>query len=192
MAGAAGSQTRKPERRSHAERTAETRGKILRAVVASIAEVGFQRRTANEITRRAGVTWGAVQHHFGGKDGILLAVLEDSFDRFAARLADIPVEGTSLEERVSAILGGRQGYNGSKRIWRLPDREGLEPGRILRFGGCQHIGDERAYQGQPHDLIAFDEIDAAFPADHPRVSPSDRAEAIRVRQRHVQKRFRVF
>ena len=44
-------------RRSHAERTAETRAKILAAVVESIADVGFQRTTASEIAQRAGVTW---------------------------------------------------------------------------------------------------------------------------------------
>lgn len=94
----------KRERRSHAERTAETRSKILAAVVDSIADVGFQRTTAVEITRRAGVTWGAVQHHFGDKDGILLAVLEDSFARFAARLADVAVEGLSLERRAERFV----------------------------------------------------------------------------------------
>ena len=94
----------KRERRSHAERTAETRAKILAAVVDSIAEVGFHRTTAVEITRRAGVTWGAVQHHFGDKDGILVAVLEDSFGRFAARLEDVPVERLSLERRVALFV----------------------------------------------------------------------------------------
>ena len=94
----------KRERRSHAERTAETRAKILAAVVDSIAEVGFHRTTAVEITRRAGVTWGAVQHHFGDKDGILVAVLEDSFGRFAARLEDVPVERLSLERRVTLFV----------------------------------------------------------------------------------------
>ena len=92
------------ERRTHAERTAETRAKIVAAVVSCIAEVGFQRTTASEITRRAGVTWGAVQHHFGGKDGILLAVLEDSFARFATRLSDIPVRDTPLETRIDLFI----------------------------------------------------------------------------------------
>jgi AcrR family transcriptional regulator len=91
-------------RRTQAERTAATRERIIRAVVESISEVGFQKTTANEITRRAGVTWGAVQHHFGGKDGILSAVLEESFDRFAARLAAVPMEGATLAERVSAFV----------------------------------------------------------------------------------------
>jgi AcrR family transcriptional regulator len=96
--------TRQPLRRSHAERTAETRTRIIAAVNESIAAVGFQRTTATEIAARAGVTWGAVQHHFGGKDGILLAVLEDSFERFAARLEQIPLEDTSIHERVSSFI----------------------------------------------------------------------------------------
>src|SRR5262247_379273 len=81
-----------PVRRTQAERTAETRRRILDAVVESIAEVGFGRTTALEIARRAGVTWGAVQHHFGGKVGILEAVLEESFTRFAMRLAEVPAD----------------------------------------------------------------------------------------------------
>ena len=95
-------------RRTQAERTAETRGRIVAAVVESIAEIGFQRTTASEIAQRSGVTWGAVQHHFGGKDGILAAVLEDSFARFERRLADVPParSGTPLEERVSRFVDG--------------------------------------------------------------------------------------
>ena len=74
------------------------------AVVESIAEVGLARTTAPEIARRAGVTWGAVQHHFGGKDGMLVSVLDDSFRRFAERLEGIPIEGTSLEKRASLFI----------------------------------------------------------------------------------------
>lgn len=92
------------ERRSQAERTAGTRARIVAAVVDAIAEVGFQRTTAAEVTRRAGVTWGAVQHHFGGKDGLLVAVVEDSFNRFAERLVDVPVEGASLAERATLFI----------------------------------------------------------------------------------------
>ena len=90
-------------RRSHAERTAETRGRLIAAVVDSIAELGVQRATAQVIVARAGITWGAVQHHFGGKDGLLLAVLEDSFARFAERLGDIPLDVT-LDERVALFV----------------------------------------------------------------------------------------
>jgi AcrR family transcriptional regulator len=90
-------------RRKQSERTAATRGRILRAVVESISEVGFRRTTASAIADRAGVTWGAVQHHFGGKDGILRAVLEDSFARFEERLSSVQVDAP-LEERVAAFV----------------------------------------------------------------------------------------
>ncbi|MCP5056372.1 MAG: TetR/AcrR family transcriptional regulator [bacterium] len=89
--------------RPHAERRAETRAAILQAVSESVVEVGFTRTTAAEIARRAGVTWGAVQHHFGGKDGMLRAVLEDSFNRFVERVESVPREGP-LEKRVSLFV----------------------------------------------------------------------------------------
>lgn len=57
-----------------------------------------------------------------------------------------------IEQRVQQILRTRKGYNSQDSIWRLPD------GRVLEFGHCQHLGDEMAYQGRPHDLKAFDEI----------------------------------
>lgn len=58
------------------------------AVVACIIDRGYSGATAAEITRRSGLTWGAVQHHFGDKDGILAAVLEETFERFKTTLAD--------------------------------------------------------------------------------------------------------
>lgn len=95
---------RRRERRSHAERRAETRAKIIQAVVDAIAEVGFQRATAQVIVAKAGVTWGAVQHHFGSKDALLLAVLEDAFNRFAERLEDVGPGVTTVEERAAIFV----------------------------------------------------------------------------------------
>ena len=105
-----------PTRRTHAERTARTRARILAAVVESLAEVGFQRTTSAEIARRSGVTWGAVQHHFGGKDGILLAVLEESFRRFAERLTRPPLGDADapLAARVSRFVDRAWQHFGSR------------------------------------------------------------------------------
>jgi len=82
-------------RRTQAERRATTRQRILEAVVSSIAEVGFRQTTATRIAARAGVTWGAVQHHYGGKEGILAAVLDDTFTRFASHFDDLPDPATT-------------------------------------------------------------------------------------------------
>lgn len=86
-------------RRTQAERRAATRSRILDAVVETIAEVGFRRTTASAIAARAGVTWGAVQHHYGDKDGIFAAVLDDTFARFATHFADL-ANPTALPLRI--------------------------------------------------------------------------------------------
>ena len=91
-------------RRSHAERSAATRARILDAVVDVIATDGFGGLTAQALAQRSGVTWGAVQHHFGDKDRLLRAVLEDSFERFAERLDRVRVAGTSLAARAALFV----------------------------------------------------------------------------------------
>jgi len=63
-------------------------------------------------------------------------------------------EGTELEgifDRITELVGDRKGFNGQSKIWRFPERQ-------IEFGSCPHAGDERKYQGRPHDLKAFDEI----------------------------------
>ena len=137
------------ERRSHAERTAETRAKIIAAVVEGISEVGFARTTAAEITRRAGVTWGAVQHHFGDKDGILVAVLEDSFDRFSARLDEIPSEDASLEKRASLFIDRAWEHVGSPLY-----RSTFEI--LLDQAGREELTDEPSWQQRL--FLAWDRI----------------------------------
>jgi len=136
---------RKPRRRTHAERTYETRARIMSAVVESIAELGFQRSTAAEIARRAGVTWGAVQHHFGGKDGILVAVLEDSFTRFAERLIDIDVDGVPLENRVSLFVA---------RAW----QHFASPDFRSTFEILQHHATDSAGDGQKAMLASWQRV----------------------------------
>ncbi len=91
-------------RRSHAERSAATRARIIAAVVDVIARDGFQGLTAQQVALRSGMTWGAVQHHFGGKDQLLLAVLEDSFQRFAERVEGAPVAGKTLAARATLFV----------------------------------------------------------------------------------------
>jgi AcrR family transcriptional regulator len=146
-------------RRSHAERTAETRARILEATVACIAEVGFQRTTAQEITRRAGVTWGAVQHHFGDKDGILLAVLEESFQRFAARVEDLPAARKPLAERIALFVD---------RAWRhFASPEHASTFEILLDQLRRTDRPAGATSWKVHMFSAFDEVWRRLFADAP-------------------------
>ncbi len=56
-----------------------------------------------------------------------------------------------LVERSIEIIGSDKFFNGSKNIWKLPD------GKRIRFGGLPKADDWMKYQGQPNDLLAFDE-----------------------------------
>lgn len=98
----------KPETRSapktHAERSAETRAKIVDAVVSCIAEAGLKKTTTNAIAERAGVTWGALQHHFGGLNGCLIAAFDESFGRFVKTLGQPPGQETALQKRVEIFV----------------------------------------------------------------------------------------
>jgi len=58
---------------------------------------------------------------------------------------------TGVIDRMTEIIGNREGYNGQEKIWRLD-------GRQVEFGSMPHPGDETKYQGRPHDLIVYDEI----------------------------------
>lgn len=59
-------------------------------------------------------------------------------------------ELTGVIDEISRVLGGRDGFNGADRIWRLD-------GRQIELGSFPNPGDETKYQGRDHDLIVYDE-----------------------------------
>lgn len=54
---------------------AERRQQLIDAAMEVIAQRGLSGTTTGEVTRRAGLSIGLVNHHFGGKDKLLAAVL---------------------------------------------------------------------------------------------------------------------
>ncbi|MDQ1520309.1 MAG: hypothetical protein QOI55_1382 [Actinomycetota bacterium] len=76
---------------------------IIDAAIASILEVGFYRSSTNEIARRADVSWGALQYHFGTREALLLAIVQEVDRRFLADIQDAHIEGDTFEERITAL-----------------------------------------------------------------------------------------
>jgi AcrR family transcriptional regulator len=81
-----------------------TRSRVLQAAIDSILEKGYYRTSSNEIARRAGVTWGTIQHQFGSREGLLIEVLDDRWLHFHQLVATAQVSGTTLEERLHSLL----------------------------------------------------------------------------------------
>jgi len=69
-----------------AAKSKATQERIVNAVISLINEKGYSSASSTEIARRAGVTWGAVQHHFGNKEDILEEVLARSHRKFQQTL----------------------------------------------------------------------------------------------------------
>ena len=75
-------------RRTNAERAAETVDLIVNATLDAIAEVGVRNATTGEISRRAGVSIGALFHHFDTRLDLIVAAVEynlaDRYTRVSA------------------------------------------------------------------------------------------------------------
>lgn len=103
-------------RQTQADRRAATRRAILDAVVSCVEEEGFARTTSQRIARRAGVSVGALQHHFLSKADILRAVLEESFTALSAAFEGVALEDATVEQRVAVFLDRAWGHYGSARF----------------------------------------------------------------------------
>jgi AcrR family transcriptional regulator len=79
------------------------RAQIIDAAIASVPEVGFYRSSTNEIARRADVSWGALQYHFGTREALLLAIVHEIDRRFLTDVEDAHVEGDTFEERITSL-----------------------------------------------------------------------------------------
>jgi AcrR family transcriptional regulator len=83
----------KEPRRTQAERSDATKAALVAAARPLFAERGYAGVGAEEIVHAAGVTRGALYHHFGGKPGLLEAVYRQ-------------IEKELTDEIVAGALGG--------------------------------------------------------------------------------------
>jgi AcrR family transcriptional regulator len=91
-------------RRTQSERVAETRARILAATTTYIDEHGFHQTSLQKVAQAAGVTVGAVQHHFASKSDLLAAVLEAGFENLSFDMEQALMEGAAMTERISAFV----------------------------------------------------------------------------------------
>jgi AcrR family transcriptional regulator len=113
----------KRSRRSHEQRSAETQSALVEAAIAMLREVGYAGVTTAAVARRAGCTTGAMHHHFGSKEELMLAVLTRLSLEFEALypafklLADLPLSRRC--EKVVEMLADY--YIGARyvAIWEL-------------------------------------------------------------------------
>jgi AcrR family transcriptional regulator len=95
-------------RRSKAERSAHTRAELVAVARGLFAERGYGGVATEEIVRAAGVTRGALYHHFAGKRELFLAVYEDLEREVVEQIAASVMAGAS--DPLAAMHAGAEGF----------------------------------------------------------------------------------
>jgi AcrR family transcriptional regulator len=68
---------------------AETRAKLIAAARKAFGEVGYAEASMDDFTAEAGLTRGALYHHFGDKKGLLAAVIKEIDGEMTERLCHL-------------------------------------------------------------------------------------------------------
>jgi AcrR family transcriptional regulator len=91
-------------RRSQAERRAATRTALLEATIDCLVKEGYANTTTRRIAERAGVTPGALQHHFASKSELICEAVRHLAGKLAQEVIarGLPA-GPSLRERLEEV-----------------------------------------------------------------------------------------
>jgi AcrR family transcriptional regulator len=79
-------------RRTQAERSATTQGALILAARELFAQEGYAATGREAIVERAGVTRGALYHHFTDKEGLFRAVVEELEAEVMAQVAEAAIQ----------------------------------------------------------------------------------------------------
>ncbi|MFH8135692.1 TetR/AcrR family transcriptional regulator [Pantoea osteomyelitidis] len=141
-----------------------TRESILEAAGELIAEKGFAQTTNKEIAKRAGVDLAAINYHFGGRDGLYLAVLTLAHHHYldGEQLSRLAASELSAEDKLGAFLETFLAKLSNSDAWhgRVFAREMLSPsaqlGDFINTEGAGKIQSVRRIVGEVAGLSEDD------------------------------------
>lgn len=87
-------------RRTQADRSAATRAGLVKAARELFAEKGFALTSRDEIAQRAGVTRGALYHHFESKTAVFAAVVAELEIELVDRVVAAAAEGHGVKDEL--------------------------------------------------------------------------------------------
>jgi AcrR family transcriptional regulator len=93
-------------RRSQKERSSETQRKLIDAAIQLVHEFGFRRLTIGDVAHRAGLTSGAIQHHFSSRRALIRGVVHALFPALNIGIDHIAAEGQPVSERMDHLIDG--------------------------------------------------------------------------------------
>lgn len=97
-------------RRTQAERSGDTRRRILDAAVQLLGERGYAGLRTADVAAAAGVSKGAQTHHFPAKDDLVVAVVEHVFLRASEQARTRARRAASPDEAIKALIADAQEF----------------------------------------------------------------------------------
>jgi AcrR family transcriptional regulator len=110
----AGAARRRP---TQAERNEDARARLIGAAIAVLNAAGFAGATTQRIAKEAGLTTGALHHHFSTKADLLVAVLDHVSERILARLQEHAASYADGEPGVAKLVHGLWDVYGDVEYW---------------------------------------------------------------------------
>lgn len=102
-----------------AEKSAMTRQTILEAAITCLVKVGYNRTTTSLIAEYAGVSRGAMMHHFPSRQAVIFAVVEYLRDRRLREYREF-MDGIDRPESALSEAGIRKSVESAWRLVNLP------------------------------------------------------------------------
>ena len=96
--------------RSQEERRASTRRQLLTAARALFAEKGYADTSTPDIVKAAGVTRGALYHHFADKQALFAAVVEEEHAILALTIHQAAEAGEDEPGPIKALIRGGEAF----------------------------------------------------------------------------------
>lgn len=78
--------------------------RILAHARSSVSENGFEGTTTQDIARRSNVSEGSVFAHFGSKQGLLLAIMQEHYSAITERAQNLSASQSDPEVRLKALI----------------------------------------------------------------------------------------
>jgi AcrR family transcriptional regulator len=97
----------------------EKQEKILHAALELFAREGFTATSTSKVAKHAGVSEGLIFRHFGNKEGLLKAILDEGERRFKALFVDIVMESDPKEVIRKTVEMTSQIDKADYNFWKL-------------------------------------------------------------------------
>jgi AcrR family transcriptional regulator len=88
------------------DRSRATRRRLLETTIRCLAQHGWEASTVGFIASEAGISRGALQHHYPTREALILGALEYMFEERAALLDALPEPSGAGAVRVHAVVSG--------------------------------------------------------------------------------------